>query len=195
MSDEIKTTEGTPEVTAPVTEVPASTVATGNVAVAEERAQAPARGGRGQGGNSKFAGKGGRRDSRPRTPREKPPTRDEIRRIKYPAFPDLVAQGMTRKEIAAALHVGEDAIFKLKRAFGTKGHSAAFPRQGRAQRPITEVHPGIDDALRRGGSYRAIGAEFGLCRERVRQIEVRAFEKLQKAMLRIAGEKRLLLTV
>jgi RNA polymerase sigma-32 factor len=27
----------------------------------------------------------------------------------------------------------------------------------------------------------------------VRQIEVRAFEKLQKAMLRIAGEKRLLL--
>jgi len=31
-------------------------------------------------------------------------------------------------------------------------------------------------------------------RERVRQIEVRAFEKLQKAMLRIAGEKRLLLT-
>ena len=29
-------------------------------------------------------------------------------------------------------------------------------------------------------------------RERVRQIEVRAFEKLQKAMMRIAGEKRLL---
>jgi RNA polymerase sigma-32 factor len=29
----------------------------------------------------------------------------------------------------------------------------------------------------------------------VRQIEVRAFEKLQKAMLRIAGEKRLLLTI
>jgi RNA polymerase sigma-32 factor len=28
----------------------------------------------------------------------------------------------------------------------------------------------------------------------VRQIEVRAFEKLQKAMLRIAGEKRLLAT-
>ena len=29
-------------------------------------------------------------------------------------------------------------------------------------------------------------------RERVRQIEVRAFEKLQKAMMRLAGEKRLL---
>jgi RNA polymerase sigma-32 factor len=33
---------------------------------------------------------------------------------------------------------------------------------------------------------------YGVSRERVRQIEVRAFDKLQKAMLRIAGEKRLL---
>jgi RNA polymerase sigma-32 factor len=34
---------------------------------------------------------------------------------------------------------------------------------------------------------------YSVSRERVRQIEVRAFEKLQKAMLRIAGDKRLLL--
>ena len=33
---------------------------------------------------------------------------------------------------------------------------------------------------------------YGVSRERVRQIEVRAFEKLQKAMMRIAGEKHLL---
>jgi RNA polymerase sigma-32 factor len=33
---------------------------------------------------------------------------------------------------------------------------------------------------------------YGVSRERVRQIEVRAFEKLQKAMMRIAGDKRLL---
>ena len=33
---------------------------------------------------------------------------------------------------------------------------------------------------------------YGVSRERVRQIEVRAFEMLQKAMMRIAGEKRLL---
>jgi RNA polymerase sigma-32 factor len=33
---------------------------------------------------------------------------------------------------------------------------------------------------------------YGVSRERVRQIEVRAFYKLQKAMMRIAGEKRLL---
>jgi RNA polymerase sigma-32 factor len=33
---------------------------------------------------------------------------------------------------------------------------------------------------------------YHVSRERVRQIEVRAFEKLQKAMSRIAGEKRLL---
>jgi RNA polymerase sigma-32 factor len=36
---------------------------------------------------------------------------------------------------------------------------------------------------------------YGVSRERIRQIEVRAFEKLQKAMLKIAGEKRLLLAV
>jgi RNA polymerase sigma-32 factor len=35
---------------------------------------------------------------------------------------------------------------------------------------------------------------YGVSRERVRQIEVRAFEKLQKAMMRLAGEKRLLPT-
>ena len=33
---------------------------------------------------------------------------------------------------------------------------------------------------------------YNVSRERVRQIEVRAFEKVQKAMLRIAGEKRLI---
>src|SRR6478735_8026245 len=33
---------------------------------------------------------------------------------------------------------------------------------------------------------------YGVSRERVRQIEVRAFDKLQKAMMRIAGEQRLL---
>ena len=33
---------------------------------------------------------------------------------------------------------------------------------------------------------------YGVSRERVRQIEVRAFDKLQKAMMRIASEKRLL---
>ncbi len=36
---------------------------------------------------------------------------------------------------------------------------------------------------------------YNVSRERVRQIEVRAFEKLQKAMLAIAGEKRLLAAV
>ena len=33
---------------------------------------------------------------------------------------------------------------------------------------------------------------YGVSRERIRQIEVRAFEKLQKAMMRIAGERQLL---
>jgi RNA polymerase sigma-32 factor len=33
---------------------------------------------------------------------------------------------------------------------------------------------------------------YNVSRERVRQIEVRAFEKLQKGIMRIAGERRLL---
>jgi RNA polymerase sigma-32 factor len=37
-----------------------------------------------------------------------------------------------------------------------------------------------------------LSQHYGVSRERVRQIEVRAFEKLQKAMLEIAGERRLL---
>jgi RNA polymerase sigma-32 factor len=33
---------------------------------------------------------------------------------------------------------------------------------------------------------------YAVSRERVRQIEVRAFEKLQKAMLKLAGDRRLI---
>ena len=33
---------------------------------------------------------------------------------------------------------------------------------------------------------------YDVSRERIRQIEVRAFEKLQKALMRLAGERRLL---
>jgi RNA polymerase sigma-32 factor len=37
-----------------------------------------------------------------------------------------------------------------------------------------------------------LSQQYGVSRERVRQIEVRAFEKLQRAMMRLAGERRLL---
>jgi RNA polymerase sigma-32 factor len=37
-----------------------------------------------------------------------------------------------------------------------------------------------------------LSQEYNVSRERVRQIEVRAFEKLQKAMMRIAGERHML---
>jgi RNA polymerase sigma-32 factor len=39
-----------------------------------------------------------------------------------------------------------------------------------------------------------LSKEYGVSRERVRQIEVRAFEKLQKAMKRRASERGLLAT-
>src|SRR3546814_3205811 len=37
-----------------------------------------------------------------------------------------------------------------------------------------------------------LSQQYGVSRERVRQIEVRAFEKLQKAMMRLASDRRLL---
>ena len=37
-----------------------------------------------------------------------------------------------------------------------------------------------------------LSQEYSVSRERIRQIEVRAFEKLQKALLNIAGQRRLM---
>jgi small subunit ribosomal protein S5 len=92
MSEENKTTEGTPE----------TTVATGNVAVAEERAQAPARGGRGQG---KPGQRGGQRGGgRPRAPREKPEFDSKtisIRRV------TRVVSGGRRFSLSVALVAGD----------------------------------------------------------------------------------------
>lgn len=92
MSEENITTEGTPE----------TTVATGNVAVAEERAQAPARGGRGQG---KPGQRGGQRGGgRPRAPREKPEFDSKtisIRRV------TRVVSGGRRFSLSVALVAGD----------------------------------------------------------------------------------------
>lgn len=89
---------------------------------------------------------------------------EEILRGKYPNFPDLVAHGLTRREIMRTLRIGNATLRGLKSAFGVT--VCASPR---AARPPKE-YPGIEEALRRGGSYQSIGDEFGLCRERVRQI-------------------------
>ncbi|MBP9782268.1 MAG: 30S ribosomal protein S5 [Candidatus Pacebacteria bacterium] len=92
MSEEIKPTEGTPEVT----------VETGNVAVAEERAQAPARGGRGQGRPGQRGGQ--RTGGRPRTPREKPEFDSKtisIRRV------TRVVSGGRRFSLSVALIAGD----------------------------------------------------------------------------------------
>lgn len=109
-----------------------------------------------------------------RRPVETKAARQEKLRNKYPTFPELVAQGHTRPEIMQALGVGISTISSLKRAFGMDGK--VFPRVARAPKQ----YPGIDEALRHGGSYAAIGARFGICRERVRQIaKASGIEKAQ----------------
>jgi small subunit ribosomal protein S5 len=90
------TTEGTPEVTKE------QTVPTGNSAVAEERAPAPARGGRGSG---RPGQRGPRRDGgRPRAPREKPEFDSKtisIRRV------TRVVSGGRRFSLSVALVAGD----------------------------------------------------------------------------------------
>ena len=50
------------------------------------------------------------------------------------------------------------------------------------QRRLTEEPQTLED----------LSQEYGISRERVRQIEVRAFEKLQKEMLKISTEQKLI---
>jgi len=56
------------------------------------------------------------------------------------------------------------------------------------ERRVFEARRLAEDPL----TLEELSAEFGVSRERIRQIEVRAFEKLQAALIRLAGEQRLL---
>ena len=56
------------------------------------------------------------------------------------------------------------------------------------ERRIFEARRLSDDPV----TLEELASEFGVSRERVRQIEVRAFEKLQKEMVRLSTERRLI---
>ena len=64
----------------------------------------------------------------------------------------------------------------------------ALDSLGERERHILTQRRLIDDPQ----TLEQLSQEYSVSRERVRQIEVRAFEKLQKAMLRIATDKRLI---
>ncbi len=64
----------------------------------------------------------------------------------------------------------------------------AMERLNERERDILTQRRLIDDPQ----TLEELSQVYNVSRERVRQIEVRAFEKLQKAMLAIAGEKKLL---
>jgi RNA polymerase sigma-32 factor len=64
----------------------------------------------------------------------------------------------------------------------------AMSRLNERERDILTQRRLIDDPK----TLEELSQVYNVSRERVRQIEVRAFEKLQKAMLAIAGERRLL---
>jgi RNA polymerase sigma-32 factor len=66
--------------------------------------------------------------------------------------------------------------------------SEAMERLNERERDILTQRRLIDEPQ----TLEELSQTYNVSRERVRQIEVRAFEKLQKAMLAIAGERRLL---
>lgn len=107
MSEEIKTTETAIEATPVVTPsgVPATPVATGNVAVAQERTDRQVRGARGgQSAMGRGGRPGGRGGMRPRTPREKPEFDSKtisIRRV------TRVVSGGRRFTLSVALVAGD----------------------------------------------------------------------------------------
>jgi RNA polymerase sigma-32 factor len=78
---------------------------------------------------------------------------------------------------------------------------AAAQEAGWRHEVLTEAMAGLNDRERAILTQRRLvedpktleelSQEYAVSRERVRQIEVRAFEKLQKAMQRIAGDRRL----
>ena len=67
---------------------------------------------------------------------------------------------------------------------------AGLPRQFRAaaERTILTERRLVDEPK----TLEDLSQTFGVSRERIRQIEVRAFEKLQAGLLRLANDQRLL---
>ena len=66
---------------------------------------------------------------------------------------------------------------------------------GEAMQKLTDRERRVFEARRmqeEPATLEDLSQEFGVSRERIRQIEVRAFEKLQKALMTLAGERRLL---
>ena len=83
--------------------------------------------------------------------------------------------------------VAEEQEGSMRHAMLTEAMSSLNDREKHilAERRLTEEPKTLEE----------LSQLYSVSRERVRQIEVRAFEKLQKAMMRIAGEKRLLTAI
>jgi RNA polymerase sigma-32 factor len=87
----------------------------------------------------------------------------------------LVDESATQEEVLAESEELDNRRALLKDAMGVLNER---------ERRIFEMRRLAEDPM----TLEALSAEFGVSRERVRQIEVRAFEKVQKAVVRAARE-------
>ena len=80
-----------------------------------------------------------------------------------------------------------------RRGRGAGQAPGAAPQRDGAPEPAREAHPHHAPPGRETLTLEELSQEFGVSRERVRQIEVRAFEKIQKAMrMAVVEEERAL---
>jgi RNA polymerase sigma-32 factor len=95
---------------------------------------------------------------------------------------DLKPQDVTK--IATDLGVSEDEVVSMNRRMAMGGDTSLNDREKHilTERRLTDDPKTLEE----------LSQVYGVSRERIRQIEVRAFEKLQSALIKLAGEKKLL---
>ena len=100
------------------------------------------------------------------------------------------------QEIGLKAHIQREmpVFLTLRDDEGNPLATAMLPPGGRDDRTFRPIIVGVangDPYNDHGDAIRALSQQYGISRERVRQIEVRAFEKLQKAMRNLAIGQRL----
>ena len=113
-----------------------------------------------------------------------------------------VLDELQAKDFISPTRVIESVINRRQAKMGASRIKGELQRKGLDADKVAEAMDGLNEREKHilmerrlvdePKTLEELSQRYSVSRERVRQIEVRAFEKLQKAMLRIAGDKRML---